>query len=95
MRIVKRGTVPSRSGPQSGEPKFEKKVEGKGNIGTFDPSSTRAMRTGGEQQTKTKPEKLVNGKNSTHVRTGHGLSQNGYVQFDPGFHGMTINEIPF
>ena len=27
---------------------------------------------------KTKPETLVNGKNTVHVRTGNGLSQNGY-----------------
>ena len=27
---------------------------------------------------KTKPETLVNGKNTVHIRTGNGLSQNGY-----------------
>ena len=39
---------------------------------------------------KTKPETLVNGKNTVHVRTRNGLSQNGYGR-SPGLLGITAS----
>ena len=64
--------IPVRSG--RGEPVFEE-VAGKGDTGTSDPSLTRAMRKwkttklGCRHLDKTKLEKLVNVKNTAHVRT--------------------------
>ena len=56
-----------------GEPIYEEEA-GNGGTGT-----SVDMRKDGKLQNwvKTNPEKLVNGKNTVHVRTGNGLSQNG------------------
>ena len=86
--------VPSRSGREpSGEPIFEEDA-GRGDTSTSVPSLTRGSsrfqplrpkRKGRKLQnwvvdtwTRQKPEKLVNGKNTAHVRTRPGLSQNGH-----------------
>ena len=66
-----------------GRTQFEEEA-GAGDTGTSVPSLTRAMREARKLQLgyrhldKTKPERLVNGKNTAHVRTGNGLSQHGH-----------------